>query len=178
MTSKTALFPPVDPLPPSGLIHSPLFAAEHYAVKSRARYKRRKCEMASLFVPISSPGRRWEISRSPPAHSLQQNWLEHEFRIPGRRRGYVVVIQDVRGRYASEGDWYPFIHEAEDGYDTVEWVAALPYSDGKVACSAASYVGAYSDARRHGSSSASRRYLSRGYRQQLSRRLDLPGRRL
>src|SRR5208337_3901722 len=42
----------------------------------------------------------------------------------------------------SEGDWYPFIHEAEDGYDTVEWVASLPYSDGRVGMFGGSYVGA------------------------------------
>ena len=41
-------------------------------------------------------------------------------------RGYVVIIQDVRGRYTSEGEWYPFRHEQADGFDTVEWVAALP----------------------------------------------------
>jgi putative CocE/NonD family hydrolase len=58
------------------------------------------------------------------------------------RRGYVVVIQDVRGRYTSEGEWYPFRHEQADGYDTVEWAAALPYSDGKVGMIGASYVGA------------------------------------
>jgi putative CocE/NonD family hydrolase len=57
-------------------------------------------------------------------------------------RGYVVIIQDVRGRYASEGDWYPFRHEQADGFDTVEWAAALPYSDGKVGMIGASYVGA------------------------------------
>jgi putative CocE/NonD family hydrolase len=56
--------------------------------------------------------------------------------------GYVVVIQDVRGRYTSEGEWYPFKHESEDGYDTVEWVASLPYSDGKVGMFGGSYVGA------------------------------------
>ena len=56
--------------------------------------------------------------------------------------GYVVVIQDVRGRYTSEGEWYPFRHESADGYDTVEWVAALPYSNGKVGMMGASYVGA------------------------------------
>ena len=39
------------------------------------------------------------------------------------QNGYTVIIQDVRGRYNSEGDFYPFIHEAEDGYDTVEWAA-------------------------------------------------------
>jgi uncharacterized protein len=57
-------------------------------------------------------------------------------------RGYVVIIQDVRGRYRSEGEWYPFKHEQADGYDTVEWAAALPYCDGKVGMMGASYVGA------------------------------------
>jgi putative CocE/NonD family hydrolase len=56
--------------------------------------------------------------------------------------GYVVVVQDVRGRYTSDGEWYPFRHESEDGYDTVEWVAALPYSNGKVGMMGGSYVGA------------------------------------
>src|SRR4029077_14984978 len=54
-------------------------------------------------------------------------------------RGYVVIIQDVRGRYTSEGEWYPFKHEQADGFDTVEWAAALPYSDGKVGMMGASY---------------------------------------
>ena len=57
-------------------------------------------------------------------------------------RGYVVVAQDVRGRYASEGEWYPFKYESQDGYDTVEWAAALPYSNGKVGMFGGSYVGA------------------------------------
>jgi putative CocE/NonD family hydrolase len=57
-------------------------------------------------------------------------------------RGYVVVIQDVRGRYTSEGEWYPFRHEQADGYDSVEWFAALPNSNGKVGMMGASYVGA------------------------------------
>jgi putative CocE/NonD family hydrolase len=57
-------------------------------------------------------------------------------------RGYVVIIQDVRGRYTSEGEWYPFKHESQDGYDTVEWAAALPYSNGKVGMFGGSYVGA------------------------------------
>lgn len=57
-------------------------------------------------------------------------------------RGYVVVIQDVRGRYGSEGDFYTFKNEPNDGYDTVEWAASLPYSDGKVGMFGGSYVGA------------------------------------
>jgi hypothetical protein len=57
-------------------------------------------------------------------------------------RGYVAIIQDVRGRYTSEGEWYTFKHESQDGYDTVEWAAALPYSNGKVGMFGGSYVGA------------------------------------
>jgi putative CocE/NonD family hydrolase len=57
-------------------------------------------------------------------------------------RGYVVVVQDVRGRYTSEGEWYPFKHETDDGFDTVEWAAALPHSNGKVGMFGGSYVGA------------------------------------
>jgi uncharacterized protein len=56
--------------------------------------------------------------------------------------GYVVVVQDVRGRYTSEGEFYPFRHESNDGYDAVEWAAALPYSNGKVGMMGGSYVGA------------------------------------
>ncbi len=56
--------------------------------------------------------------------------------------GYVVIAQDVRGRYTSEGEWYPFRHESNDGYDAVEWAAALPSSNGKVGMIGGSYVGA------------------------------------
>jgi putative CocE/NonD family hydrolase len=57
-------------------------------------------------------------------------------------RGYVLVIQDTRGRYTSAGEYYPLIHEAEDGYDTVEWAATLPWADGKVGTAGQSYHGA------------------------------------
>lgn len=57
-------------------------------------------------------------------------------------RGYVLIIQDVRGRYKSEGEWYPFRHEEADGYDSIEWAASLPFSSGKVGMMGGSYVGA------------------------------------
>src|SRR5580658_8875174 len=57
-------------------------------------------------------------------------------------QGYVVIFPDVRGRYASEGEWYPFQNESNDGYDTVEWAAALPFSNGKIGMWGGSYVGA------------------------------------
>jgi len=57
------------------------------------------------------------------------------------RRGYVCVIQDVRGRFASEGEWYAFAKEAEDGYATVEWLGTQPWSTGKVGTMGDSYAG-------------------------------------
>lgn len=57
-------------------------------------------------------------------------------------QGYVVIVQDTRGRFESQGEFYPFRHESNDGYDSVEWAAALPYSNGKVGMFGGSYVGA------------------------------------
>ncbi len=57
------------------------------------------------------------------------------------RRGYVVIVQDTRGRFTSEGEWVPFINEAFDGVDTIEWAAQLPYSNGKVGMYGISYFG-------------------------------------
>jgi len=56
--------------------------------------------------------------------------------------GYIVVHQDTRGRFASEGEFYPFRDEAQDGYDSVEWCAAQPWSTGAVGMTGGSYFGA------------------------------------
>ena len=56
-------------------------------------------------------------------------------------RRYAVVIQDCRGRYDSEGEFYPEIHDANDGYDTIEWCATQPWSNGKVGMFGCSYAG-------------------------------------
>jgi hypothetical protein len=57
-------------------------------------------------------------------------------------RGYAVVVQDVRGRYASDGEFRPYQNEAQDGYDTIEWAAAQPWSDGNIGTFGLSYPGA------------------------------------
>lgn len=56
-------------------------------------------------------------------------------------QGYVVVIQDVRGRFESEGEFTFFHHERADGYDSVEWCAAQPWSNGRVGMYGGSYLG-------------------------------------
>src|ERR1700730_14449644 len=52
-----------------------------------------------------------------------------EFAFKAAARGFIGIVQNVRGRFTSDGEWYPFKHESDDGYDTVEWAAALPYSN-------------------------------------------------
>jgi putative CocE/NonD family hydrolase len=61
--------------------------------------------------------------------------------IEGAFAGYAVVIQDVRGRFASEGEWVSGGPEGPDGYDTIETVAAEPWCDGNVGMAGASYLG-------------------------------------
>jgi hypothetical protein len=60
----------------------------------------------------------------------------------GAQAGYAVVVQDTRGRYASEGEFNPFFDEAKDGADTVAWAAAQPWSTGQVGMVGSSYFGA------------------------------------
>ena len=57
------------------------------------------------------------------------------------RRGYVYAVQDCRGRFSSPGTWEPFVNEAKDGYDAVEWLAVQKWSTGKVGMIGGSYVG-------------------------------------
>lgn len=57
------------------------------------------------------------------------------------RRGYGVLSEDVRGRGESVGKWVPMLNERNDGYDTVEWIAKQPWSDGNVGMIGASYGG-------------------------------------
>src|SRR5215471_5411953 len=52
--------------------------------------------------------------------------------IPFLQNGYIVVLQDVRGRYASEGRWRPLRDDVTDGTDTTKWIAAQPWSDGNI----------------------------------------------
>ena len=54
--------------------------------------------------------------------------------------GYAVAVQDVRGRFESEGTWEPYVFEAEDGYETVEWLAKQDWCDGKIGMLGGSYT--------------------------------------
>ena len=92
---------------------------------------------ADVYRPRASGTFPVLLSRTP--YDAQANM---ETGVLAASHGYIAVLQDVRGRYRSEGDFYPFVHESEDGYDSVEWAAALPGSNGRVGLFGASYVGA------------------------------------
>jgi len=94
---------------------------------------------ADIYRPVA-PGRFPVLLERTPYDKHSEGGVD--FGHKGASRGYVVISEDVRGRYTSSGEWYPFLHESNDGYDTVEWAAALPYSDGRVGMYGGSYVGA------------------------------------
>src|SRR5262245_45082246 len=62
-------------------------------------------------------------------------------------RGYVVIYQDVRGRYQSEGRWVPIRDDPNDGFDTTKWIAAQSWCDGNIGTIGTSYGGATPPAR-------------------------------
>lgn len=57
------------------------------------------------------------------------------------RRGYVVAVNDCRGRFNSDGDFFPYMNEHDDGYDVIEWIATQPWCDSNVGMIGASYDG-------------------------------------
>ncbi len=92
--------------------------------------------------------------------------------------GYNVMVQDCRGRFASAGVWNCFTDEARDGYDTIEWAARQGWANGNVGTYGASYMGAtqwlaatHCAAEPEGDGAVD-------HCQRLSRRMDLPGRRV
>jgi putative CocE/NonD family hydrolase len=93
---------------------------------------------ADVYMP-AAPGKYPTIVTRTPYGS--QRDAVHQNMMKFAQRGYAVVVQDVRGRYESDGKWEPFRDEAKDGYDTIEWAATQPFSNGKVATQGGSYLG-------------------------------------
>ena len=77
------------------------------------------------------------LIRSPYARVYKESG-EAAFFVP---RGYVLVVQSVRGRYGSEGHWRFFRDDPADGYDTSAWIASQPWSDGGIGMLGGSYEG-------------------------------------
>jgi putative CocE/NonD family hydrolase len=123
------------------LLAPAVMAAENYEIavirNVEAKMRDGVTLRADVYRPRSEGRYPVLLVRTP----YDKQWIS-EFGHRGAARGYVVIAQDVRGRFESEGEWYAFRYESQDGYDTVEWAAALPYSNGKVGMFGGSYVGA------------------------------------
>ncbi len=96
---------------------------------------------ADVYRPASEEGPWPVLVIRQPYHKAHAETFAYAHPSWYASRGYMVVSQDIRGRWASGGGFSPFRHEAEDGYDTVEWAAALPGSSGKVGMYGFSYGG-------------------------------------
>lgn len=95
---------------------------------------------ANIFRPDDNGTYPIALSRTPYSKDLSTSspFLDA---VRLTRQGYIVVIQDTRGRLRSDGEWLPLRNEANDGYDTVEWAAGLPGSNGNVGMFGPSYLG-------------------------------------
>lgn len=97
-----------------------------------------------LYADVYRPGGDgpWPVllHRTPYGKRLPQTGLMLDV-MAAVSRGYMVVQQDTRGRFASKGQWQPWTFERSDGYDTVRWAAALPGSSGAVGMFGGSYTG-------------------------------------
>src|SRR5229473_4266516 len=97
-----------------------------------------------LFADVYRPAQagRYPVLLQRTAYDKNAGRAQFLDAIRAAESGYAVVVQDTRGRYASEGEFAPFLSESLDGFDTVEWCAAEPWSNGRVGMYGISYVGA------------------------------------
>ncbi len=96
--------------------------------------------VADVYRPDDAESHPVLVMRTPYDATMAWNVFSTMDPIKMAMRGYVVVVQDVRGRFASEGDYTTYSSEDDDGYDTVEWAAAQPWSDGNVGMFGLSYM--------------------------------------
>ena len=123
------------------LVASAVMAAENYEITVIRNVEAKMRDGVTLRADVYRPKAEGRYPVLLVRTPYDKQWIS-EFGHRGAARGYVVIAQDVRGRFESEGEWYTFRYESQDGYDTVEWAAALPYSNGKVGMFGGSYVGA------------------------------------
>ncbi|MFN8005980.1 MAG: CocE/NonD family hydrolase [Terriglobia bacterium] len=121
-----------------------LFAQEKYHLLIETNVAMKTRDGVTLQADIYRPeeeGKFPVLLERTPYDKRRMTYAGVGFGVKAAARGYVYIIQDCRGRFASEGEWYPFKDESQDGYDAVEWAAALPYANGKVGLVGMSYVG-------------------------------------
>ncbi len=96
---------------------------------------------ADLFRPAGDERAPVVLLRTPYDRQLGSGYGMQINAVQLAAAGYAVVVQDTRGRFGSEGDFYPFVHEGRDGADTIEWCADRSWSNGRVGMAGSSYLG-------------------------------------
>jgi len=96
---------------------------------------------ADLYLPERLPAPTL-ISRTPYLKGLVPGLMAAVNPTRAVQQGFAVLMQDVRGRGASGGEFDPFVNEAADGADTLDWAASQPWCDGKLGMFGSSYMGA------------------------------------
>ena len=89
---------------------------------------RPRCRTAAPAILVRHPYDKIGLRMEPAYHELA-------------KRGYAVALQDVRGRFNSDGEFFPYLHDREDGYDTIEWLAAQDWCNGSIGMAGRSYAG-------------------------------------
>lgn len=79
------------------------------------------------------------LIRTPYGRRVETDWIKRGQFFAAR--GYAVVVQAVRGREDSEGEWQPWVNERKDGFDTIDWISRQSWSDGNVGMLGGSYLG-------------------------------------
>ncbi|MBM3784430.1 MAG: CocE/NonD family hydrolase [Acidobacteria bacterium] len=116
------------------------FAQEKIRVDSHVPVRMR--DGVILYADVYRPDKagRFPVAVTRTPYGTQRDGV-HAGMIKIAQHGYVAITQDVRGRFESDGKWEPFRDEGKDGYDTIEWAAKQPWSNGKVASVGGSYLG-------------------------------------
>lgn len=96
---------------------------------------------ADVYRPAGNASYPTLVIRTPYGKTSAQSEIGYAHPAWYASQGYVVLVQDTRGRWSSEGRFYPFLNEGEDGFDTVEFAARLPRSTGEVGTFGFSYAG-------------------------------------
>ncbi len=89
-----------------------------------------------LWMPLGLERAPVVLVRTP----YGKTWQAQAYK-PLVNRGFALIVQDVRGRDDSEGEWIPFYYERDDGYDSIEWITTQPFYNGKLGMIGASYSG-------------------------------------
>lgn len=118
--------------------------------QEESKGKKKKSNKTEVFIPVGDSiklatdifvpkrgGKFPAVLVRTPYNKDAEQWMGKAFNI----FGIAVVLQDVRGKYKSNGEFYPFINERADGLKTLKWIREQPWSDGKIAGWGGSYVG-------------------------------------